>query len=225
MIANLRSGARPATQVTRRLHAPSSQPFARSHSTSRWRRPPRGADFAGRRLLRERGDECLTTRTYFEQQVWSAFMSTTCTKCHTPDGIAVAEQEREVHPPAVELPGLHRRQPGQPQRGVEDPVPGHVGAAPQADRPDEPRRRRRSSTRASDEYKALGELVNRLGSATPAPSRRTPRSQRGDARRRTVHAAQAPRSISSAACPPRPRSAAVDEGRRRGARQGARRRS
>ena len=33
--------------------------------------------------------DCTATRTYFEQSVWSPFMSTTCGKCHTPDGTAV----------------------------------------------------------------------------------------------------------------------------------------
>lgn len=37
-------------------------------------------------------DECQTASTYFEQNVWGDFMSTTCTKCHTPDGYAVAEK-------------------------------------------------------------------------------------------------------------------------------------
>jgi hypothetical protein len=36
------------------------------------------------------GAGCVSTRTYFEEQVWSAWMSTTCTKCHLPDGIAPA---------------------------------------------------------------------------------------------------------------------------------------
>lgn len=35
--------------------------------------------------------ECTSTRTFFEQQVWSAFMGEKCGKCHTPDGPAVAE--------------------------------------------------------------------------------------------------------------------------------------
>jgi hypothetical protein len=38
------------------------------------------------------GGECQSARTYFEQNVWSAFMSTSCVKCHTPDGVAVAEK-------------------------------------------------------------------------------------------------------------------------------------
>ncbi|MFT3769402.1 MAG: DUF1592 domain-containing protein [Minicystis sp.] len=38
------------------------------------------------------GDDCLSTRTFFEQQVWSGFMGQKCAKCHTPDGPAVAEQ-------------------------------------------------------------------------------------------------------------------------------------
>jgi hypothetical protein len=39
---------------------------------------------------------CVSTRTYFEKEVWSAFMSTTCTKCHTPDGFAVAEKNAKL---------------------------------------------------------------------------------------------------------------------------------
>jgi len=35
--------------------------------------------------------ECQSTRTYFEQEVWSGFMGTVCTKCHTPDGTAVLD--------------------------------------------------------------------------------------------------------------------------------------
>lgn len=38
------------------------------------------------------GGECQSARTYFEQQVWGDFMSTSCVKCHTPDGVAVAEK-------------------------------------------------------------------------------------------------------------------------------------
>ncbi len=35
--------------------------------------------------------ECQSTRTFFEQEVWSGFMGTVCTKCHTPDGTAVLD--------------------------------------------------------------------------------------------------------------------------------------
>jgi len=38
------------------------------------------------------GDECQSARTYFEQNVWGTFMGTTCVKCHTPDGLAVADK-------------------------------------------------------------------------------------------------------------------------------------
>ena len=38
------------------------------------------------------GDECQSARTYFEQDVWGTFMGTKCAKCHTPDGVAVAEK-------------------------------------------------------------------------------------------------------------------------------------
>jgi hypothetical protein len=36
------------------------------------------------------GPGCVSTRTFFEESVWSPWMSTTCTKCHLPDGIAPA---------------------------------------------------------------------------------------------------------------------------------------
>lgn len=39
---------------------------------------------------------CVSNRTYFEKEVWSPFMSVTCTKCHTPDGIAVAEKNAKL---------------------------------------------------------------------------------------------------------------------------------
>src|SRR5262245_17641995 len=51
-------------------------------------------------------DDCLTTRAYFEQNVWSAFMGTKCTKCHTPDGVAVAEQNAKLVLEPPSYPGF-----------------------------------------------------------------------------------------------------------------------
>lgn len=45
-------------------------------------------------------DTCVSTRTYFEQNVWSAFMGSKCTKCHTPDGPAVAQGAKLVLEPS-----------------------------------------------------------------------------------------------------------------------------
>jgi hypothetical protein len=42
------------------------------------------------------GGACVSTRAYFEENVWSAWMSTTCTKCHLPDGIAPAQGSKLV---------------------------------------------------------------------------------------------------------------------------------
>ncbi len=50
-------------------------------------------------------EECLSTRSYFEQNVWSAFMSTKCAKCHTPDGIA-AEQNAKFLVQPNSYPGF-----------------------------------------------------------------------------------------------------------------------
>src|SRR5689334_18873607 len=50
--------------------------------------------------------ECVTTRTYFEQEVWSAFMSNTCTKCHTPDGVAVTEHNAKLILEPPSYPGF-----------------------------------------------------------------------------------------------------------------------
>jgi hypothetical protein len=36
--------------------------------------------------------ECQSPRTYFEQNVWGPVLSAKCIKCHSPDGIAVAEK-------------------------------------------------------------------------------------------------------------------------------------
>ncbi len=41
---------------------------------------------------------CLTTKRYFQKEVWSAFMGGTCTKCHTPDGVAVSPEDPNQKP-------------------------------------------------------------------------------------------------------------------------------
>src|SRR5947209_5254214 len=51
-------------------------------------------------------EECLSTRTYFEQQVWSGFMGSTCTKCHTPDGTAVADSNAKLVLETSQYPGF-----------------------------------------------------------------------------------------------------------------------
>ena len=43
---------------------------------------------------------CVSTRAFFEENVWSAWMSTTCTKCHLPDGIAPAQGAKLVLQPS-----------------------------------------------------------------------------------------------------------------------------
>lgn len=51
-------------------------------------------------------DECLSTRAYFEQEVWSGFMSAQCTKCHTPDGVAVTEHNAKLVLQPSSYPGF-----------------------------------------------------------------------------------------------------------------------
>lgn len=51
-------------------------------------------------------ETCVTTRDYFEQNVWSAFMGTKCTKCHTPDGVAVAEKNAKLVLQPTSYPGF-----------------------------------------------------------------------------------------------------------------------
>ena len=51
-------------------------------------------------------DDCRETRTYFEQEVWSPFMSTKCAKCHTPDGPAVVESHARFVIQPASYPGF-----------------------------------------------------------------------------------------------------------------------
>lgn len=49
---------------------------------------------------------CLSNKRYFERQVWSAFMGSKCTKCHTPDGVAVAENNAKLVLQPPSYPGF-----------------------------------------------------------------------------------------------------------------------
>jgi hypothetical protein len=49
---------------------------------------------------------CVTTRSYFEENVWSTFMSTKCTKCHAPDGVAVSEKGAKFVLQSSSYPGF-----------------------------------------------------------------------------------------------------------------------
>jgi hypothetical protein len=51
-------------------------------------------------------DECTTQRAFFEQNVWSAFMSTKCAKCHSPDGIAHTEHNAKFILQPSSYPGF-----------------------------------------------------------------------------------------------------------------------
>lgn len=51
-------------------------------------------------------DDCTATRTYFEQEVWSPFMSTACAKCHTPDGPAVVDSNAKFVIQPASYPGF-----------------------------------------------------------------------------------------------------------------------
>ena len=51
-------------------------------------------------------DQCTSQRTFFEQNVWSAFMSTKCAKCHTPDGVAVSEHNAKFVLQPSSYPGF-----------------------------------------------------------------------------------------------------------------------
>lgn len=53
------------------------------------------------------GDEaCISNRSFFEQKVWSSFMSTKCYKCHSTDGVAVAEQNAKFILQGASYPGF-----------------------------------------------------------------------------------------------------------------------
>jgi hypothetical protein len=51
-------------------------------------------------------DACVPTRAFFEQKVWSAFMGTKCTKCHTPDGTAVVDSHAKLVLQPASYPGF-----------------------------------------------------------------------------------------------------------------------
>src|SRR5262245_43302466 len=49
---------------------------------------------------------CVSTRESFEQSVWSTFMGSKCTKCHTPDGVAVTENNAKLVLEPASYPGF-----------------------------------------------------------------------------------------------------------------------
>ncbi|MFO0763052.1 MAG: DUF1549 domain-containing protein [Byssovorax sp.] len=49
---------------------------------------------------------CQSTRTFFEQKVWSPFMGSKCTKCHTPDGTAVVDSHAKLVLQPPSYPGF-----------------------------------------------------------------------------------------------------------------------
>lgn len=52
------------------------------------------------------GKACVSTRTFFARDVWASYMSTSCFKCHSPDGVAVVKNgARFVLQPAT-YPGF-----------------------------------------------------------------------------------------------------------------------
>src|SRR3954468_6470818 len=52
------------------------------------------------------GSECQSNRTFFEENVWSSFMGTQCTKCHAPDGIAHTEHNAKFILQPSSYPGF-----------------------------------------------------------------------------------------------------------------------
>ena len=106
--------------------------------------------------------DCTATRTYFEQSVWSPFMSTQCAKCHTPDGPAVVASHAKFVIQPASYPGfidtnlenlkeISKIQYEGKSELLLKPLGqmSHGGGAVLEE--------------SSDEYKALVELVERLG--------------------------------------------------------------
>ncbi len=50
--------------------------------------------------------ECVPTRAFFQEKVWSAFMGSKCTKCHTPDGTAVVDSHAKLVLQPASYPGF-----------------------------------------------------------------------------------------------------------------------
>lgn len=107
-------------------------------------------------------DECLSTRTYFEQNVWASFMGQKCGKCHTPDGPAVAESNAKfiIQPASypnfidenlANIAEVSKIQYEGKSELLLKPLGemNHGGGA--------------VLTKGSDEYKALTELMDRIG--------------------------------------------------------------
>jgi hypothetical protein len=108
--------------------------------------------------------DCTATRTYFEQSVWSPFMSTKCAKCHTPDGPAVVTSHAKFVIQPSSYPGfidtnlqtlkeVSKIQYEGKSELLLKPLGqmSHGGGVVLEE--------------SSDEYKALVELVNRLDTA------------------------------------------------------------
>jgi hypothetical protein len=106
--------------------------------------------------------DCTATRTYFEQSVWSPFMGTKCAKCHTPDGPAVVTSHAKFVIQPASYPGFIDTNLGTLKEVSKIQYEGkselllkplgqmqHGGGAVLEE--------------SSDDYKALVELVNRLG--------------------------------------------------------------
>jgi hypothetical protein len=105
--------------------------------------------------------DCATTRTYFEREVWSPFMSTTCAKCHTPDGPAVVESHAKFVIQPASYPGFidtnlaTLREVAKIQyEGKSELLLKPLGMMNHGGGP--------VLEESSDEYKALVELVTRL---------------------------------------------------------------
>ncbi len=114
------------------------------------------------------GDECLSNQAYFEREVWAAFMSSNCTKCHTPDGPAVAESKAKFVLEPSSYPGFMDANYAMLQEIAKIQYEGqselllkplgqmsHGGGT--------------ALEESSDEYKALSELVARFSDGDPCP--------------------------------------------------------
>jgi hypothetical protein len=117
-------------------------------------------------------DSCVSTRTFFEQNVWSSFMGSKCARCHTPDGVAVAENNAKLVLQPPSYPGFidanlatlkevsKIQYEGKSELLLKPLGQMNHGGSVQLDS-------------SSPEYKALSELVDRLSkddSCADAPS-------------------------------------------------------
>lgn len=106
--------------------------------------------------------DCTATRTYFEQSVWSPFMSTKCAKCHTPDGPAVVESsakfviQQSSYPGFIDANLANLKEISKIQyEGKSELLLKPLGQMSHGGGP--------VLEESSDEYKALVELVERIG--------------------------------------------------------------